>query len=107
MPVVGAPSGTYSEPLMTPSMIPPPSVLCRKISSGSAGKVAGSLAIVSCEPTAIAITEAKSPTRGPAIEKSNIACLFLGGSLNVVTVLVVPVIKDGTNVGTEIFIYSE
>jgi hypothetical protein len=50
-----------------------------------------------------AATDIKRPARGPAIEKSNKASLLGGGALNVVTELVVPVIRDGTNVGKVIF----
>ena len=39
------------------------------------------------------------PSNGPAIEKSNIACKFLGGSLKLVVTLVTPVMIEGTNVG--------
>jgi hypothetical protein len=85
-------------------MIPPPKVLCRRISKGSAGKSVGSTAIVSCEPITIAAAEATIPVSGPATEKSNICCLFLGGVLKVVTVLVTPVRTEGTKVGTEDFI---
>jgi hypothetical protein len=35
------------------------------------------------------------------MEISNMAFLFFGGSLNDVTVLVIPVINDGTNVGID------
>jgi hypothetical protein len=104
IPDIGAPSGTYKEPLTMPSIIPPPSVLCRRISRGRAGSVDGSLVSVSCAPTVMATSDASIPVSGPARAKSNIASLFFGGSLNVVTELVVPVIKEGTIVGNEIFI---
>lgn len=82
-------------------MIPPPRVLCRRISSGSAGSKAGSLDKVSCDPIAMANALTTMPTKGPAIEISNIVCLFLGSSLKVVTELVIPVMIEGTNVGTD------
>jgi hypothetical protein len=59
----------------------------------------GSLTAVICEPRAIAKSEANIPANGPDTAKSNKAVLFLGGDLNVVTELVIPVIMDGTNVG--------
>jgi len=97
-----APSGIDSAPFPRIAlMIPPPNVLCRRISRGKAGSKAGSLDNVSCDPIAIANVETSIPTNGPAIEISNMACLFLGSSLNVVMELVIPVTIDGTNVGTD------
>jgi len=62
----------------------------------------GSLTSVSCDPSTNATTEAPAPASGPAIETSNIASLFFGGSLNCVTTLVTPVIIEGTKVGNVI-----
>jgi hypothetical protein len=98
--VPSAPSETYNIPFpKTCSMIPPPSVLCRRISNGKAGNKDGSEIAVSCDPTASARREAAIPASGPATAKSNMAALFFGGDLNVVTLLVIPVKIDGTNVG--------
>lgn len=84
------------------SMMLPPSVLCLKISIGSAGNRPGSLVAVSCEPITSAAMEAAIPTIGPAKEMSKSASLFFGGVLNCVTELVIPVISEGTNVGSVI-----
>mmetsp|Transcript_25796 Transcript_25796/g.48808 ORF Transcript_25796/g.48808 Transcript_25796/m.48808 type:complete len:203 (-) Transcript_25796:1032-1640(-) len=95
-----APSGTLSTPFpMMASRIPPPSEDCRSISNGMLGSILKSEVILSCAPTTIAAMDATIPTSGPATEKSNMACRFFGGSLNVVTVVVTPVIMDGTKVG--------
>ena len=85
------------------SIIPPPSVDCRKISNGRAGSIEGSLTSVSLVPTARVIEDAMIPSNGPLAEMSNMSSLFLGRDLKVVAVLVTPVINDGTNTGTDIF----
>lgn len=64
----------------------------------------GSLTAVICEPTEIANSEAIIPASGPATAKSNRAALFLGGDLNVVTELVIPVMMEGTKVGALVLI---
>jgi hypothetical protein len=106
--VPSAPSGTFRTPFpRMPLIIPPPSDDCLKISNGSAGNTPGSDIRVSCEPMVKAAIEASIPKSGPAEEKSNIACLFLGGSLKLVTVLVTPVMMDGTNVGKVGLIFTK
>lgn len=62
---------------------------------------------VSCEPTTKAKQEASIPANGPDAAKSNIAALFLTGSLKVVTVLVIPVMMDGTKTGTLVLICNK
>jgi len=100
-----APSGIDKMSLpRIPSIMPPPRVLCRRISKGIEGNSAGSAAAVSCEPTISASDEAIIPANGPDTAKSNMAALFLGGVLNVVTVLVIPVMIDGTNTGILVLI---
>lgn len=88
-------------------MIPPPTELCRSISTGRDGKVDGSLVRVSWDPIPMASIENAIPAKGPATAKSNIASLVLGGCLKVVTALVVPVISDGTNVGNVVFTFDQ
>ena len=46
------------------------------------------------------------PANGPDIAKSNIAALFFGKDRKVVTLLVIPVIMDGTNVGGDSLNYK-
>ena len=105
--VPSAPSGIYNAPLpSTISMIPPPKVLIRRTSNGKAGNNDGSVTIVSLDPTTIASNEATIPASGPATAKSNMAAIFFGGELNVVTLLVIPVTIDGTNVGTLVLIWK-
>ena len=100
-----APSGMDSTSFpRIPSIMPPPRVLCRRISSGIDGNRAGSVTAVSCEPTMSASEETIIPANGPDNAKSNMAALFLGGYLKVVTVLVIPVMIDGTKVGTLVLI---
>jgi hypothetical protein len=84
-------------------MIPPPRVDCRRISSGKAGRREGSVVNVMEDPTATATSDARMPSSGPATAMSNMAVLLGGGVLKVVTVLVIPVMRDGTNVGTDNF----
>ena len=51
------------------SIIPPPNVLCRKISRGRAGNNdVSDVTAVSWHPTAMASTDAIIPATGPAIE---------------------------------------
>lgn len=95
-----APSGTLRAPLpRIASTRPPPSEDCRKISKGSAGNEPGSADTVSCNPMRTANSDAIIPVSGPATEKSNMDCKFFGGSLKEVTVVVTPVMMDGTKVG--------
>src|SRR6056300_976768 len=88
-------------------MIPPPKRLCRSMSTGRNGNVDGSLPTVSWDPIPIAMIEDTIPARGPATAKSNIASFVFGGSLKVVTELVVPVISEGTKVGNVVFIFEQ
>ena len=53
------------------------------------------------DPTATAMSDARIPSSGPATAMSNMAVLLGGGVLKVVTVLVTPVMREGTNVGTD------
>lgn len=99
-----APSGMLRAPF--PKMLlmmPPPRVDCLRISSGRAGRRDASAVNVMDDPTATAARDATMPKSGPATAMSNMAVLFGGGVLKVVTVLVTPVMRDGTNVGTDSF----
>jgi len=84
-----------------PLIMPPPKVDCLKISSGRAGSVDGSLVSVNDEPMAMARRDAAMLTNGPARAMSHMAVLLGGGVLKVVTVLVIPVMREGTKVGTD------
>jgi hypothetical protein len=61
----------------------------------------GSVVSVMDDPTATATSDARMPNSGPATAMSNMAVLLGGGVLKVVTVLVMPVMREGTNVGTD------
>ena len=102
--VPSAPFGTFKAPSPRIALImPPPNVLCRRISRGSAGYMA-LLAKLSWEPTNKANSEAHMPAMGPAIAKSNVAARFFGQFFRLVTLLVMPVSIEGTSVGGYVLI---